>query len=54
MKVDWFKIIVALFLWVYLSVIASHIKSDSLNCDVSYPIDYILFTGLFCEIKESK
>ena len=37
--------------WLVLSSIGSAFKEIS-NCGKTYPIDYILYNNLFCEIKE--
>lgn len=40
--------------WLVLSSMGSAFKASpgSDTCDKTYPIDYILYTNLFCEIKE--
>lgn len=48
-------------LWLFLSFVGSFIKplerldkgtrEYSGNCGKTYPIDYIIYTNLFCEIK---
>lgn len=42
------------FFWACASLLTSIIKiaPDFDNCGKTYPIDYVLYTNLFCEIKE--
>ena len=48
-----------LMLWVTASFACSIMKSytpynDVSNCGKTYPIDYIFYTNLFCEIKPNE
>ena len=46
------NILLGLTLWLSLSLLGSLVKAlPSSDCDREYPIDYILYTKLFCEIK---
>ena len=44
-------IITVLLVWVCISVIGSMWKNADKACAKTYPIDYIIYTKLFCEIK---
>jgi hypothetical protein len=39
-------------LWCVLSIMGSAGKTAEEACSLDYPIDYIIYTGLFCEIGE--
>ena len=41
-----------LFIWFMISFSVAIVKSSYDNCDVSYPVDYVLWTSLFCEIED--
>lgn len=43
-------LLIALGIWVYLSLIVSATWGAD-NCDKDYPIKYILYSSLACEIK---
>lgn len=48
---------IAVFFWAVISMFASAMKTtDDLhgvdNCGKTYPINYFVYTNLFCEIKE--
>jgi len=45
------NVCLAIFAWVAISFMASMIKSGTNSCSNTYPIDYIVYTNLFCEIK---
>jgi hypothetical protein len=44
-------IIQVLAIWGILSATSSMFKAEFDNCGKTYPIDYVLYTNLFCEIK---
>lgn len=53
-----FPIVAGFFIWLMVSVMASEQKArpsfsdkEATNCGKTYPIDYIIATNLFCEIK---
>ena len=37
--------------WVTLSVLGSSAKMDRGNCGKTFPIGYVLYLDLFCEVK---
>lgn len=37
--------------WISFSIIGSAFKIGKNNCGKSYPIDYVIYTNAFCEIK---
>jgi hypothetical protein len=44
--------IVCMFvIWLMLSIVSSALKMDLDNCGKTYPIDYLVYTNAFCEIK---
>jgi len=45
------KIILAVFIWIVISVTSSSLKAGAGNCGNDYQIDYVFNTNLFCEIK---
>jgi len=45
------EIIVYIFIYFCICVIGSEIKALSDSCDKTFPMDYIVYTNLFCEIK---
>lgn len=52
-----FELAMLVFCWCVASVACSAVKSYTpyngvSNCGKDYPIDYIIYTGLFCEIKK--
>ena len=44
-------VIGVLFAWALLSFLRSSIKTIELSCGKTYPIDYIFYSSLFCEIE---
>ena len=46
-----FLVGVAIFMWALFSLMASDTKAEQGNCHKTYPIDYVLYTNLFCEVK---
>lgn len=46
------NIVMAIVVWVVFSMMTSAAKNDLDNCDKTYPIDYVLYTNMFCEIEE--
>ena len=44
------NLLITLGIWVYLSLIMSATWGAD-NCDKDYPIKYILYSSLACEIK---
>ena len=53
----YFPILMVFTIWAAFSFFASAVKSDprpgtkESNCYKKYPIDYVLYTNLFCEIR---
>lgn len=47
------KIGIAVLVWSMVSFMSSIVKATLVydNCGKTYPIDYVLYTNLFCEIK---
>ena len=37
--------------WVLLSVLVSVGQVDQNNCDKTFPINYLVYSRLFCEVK---
>jgi hypothetical protein len=37
--------------WLLISTIGSAVKGDGYKCYRTYPVDYIFFNELFCEIE---
>ena len=44
-------IITVLLFWALISVVGSMWKNADKACAKTYPVDYIIYTNLFCEIK---
>lgn len=46
--------ITGIALWAALGVASSALKAagSNNNCGKNYPIDYVIYTNLFCEIKQ--
>jgi hypothetical protein len=49
-----FSAILGFLVWLLVSAGASAIKLDNGSCGKKYPVDYVLYTNLFCEIKDSQ
>lgn len=47
-----FVLYIAITAWVILSIGFSGVRVNQYNCDADYPIDYVIYTKWFCEIKE--
>jgi hypothetical protein len=41
----------ATVLWLMVSLLGSDAKARAGACDKKYPIDYLIFSRFFCEIK---
>ena len=43
-----------MIIWLMLSVVASGFRVAYVSCDIdeTYPIEYVLYTDMFCPIKE--
>lgn len=48
----WFIILSVFAYWVLFSFASSSFKETKGNCGKAYPIDYVLYSNLFCEIKD--
>jgi len=46
------SLIMLVVMWMNLSTFASIFVANKEVCDKVYPITYILYTKLFCEIKD--
>lgn len=46
-----FQLVIIFIVWVGFSFLGSEVKALSGNCGKVYPVDYILFTNLFCEVE---
>jgi hypothetical protein len=42
---------IAIFIYTFLCLVGSAIKLEG-RCGKTYPIDYIIYSDLFCEIKK--
>lgn len=51
-KIDWFYILTPVTVWIVLSLCASEVTALTGVCNKTYPINYILYSRLFCEIGE--
>ena len=45
-------LISAISVWLLLSLGISASKASGNGCDKNFPIDYVLYTGWFCEIEK--
>ena len=53
--VSWDSVYLALFIvWLFVSMLASSLKSENELCDKTYPIERYFITNLFCEIKQGE
>ena len=43
--------VIVFVLWCGTSVLTSAIKSENGNCGKTYPIDYVIYANLFCEVQ---
>lgn len=43
--------IILLMIWAVFSMLASAILAENGNCHKTYPISYIFYTRLFCEVE---
>lgn len=41
----------AITIWLVLSLFGSFVKTGNNNCGKSYYVDYIIYTKLFCEVR---
>ncbi len=39
-------------IYLILTIFNSFVKIDLNNCNKTYPIDYIVYSKLFCEVKQ--
>ena len=44
----------ALAVWVLMSYTGSLVKVATDSCDSTYPVDYVLYNGWFCEIEKEQ
>ena len=48
--IEWVCMIV--IVWTLIGILFSGLRTEKDNCDKTYPVDYIIYTQWFCEIKE--
>jgi hypothetical protein len=53
LKKIWEWALYLLAIWAVMSFLGSMVKASNLidGCGKTYPVDYVIFTNLFCEIE---